>query len=408
MLNIQETTRILGGVVLALFLSIQTADAAMVRIKDIARVEFERNNPLMGYGLVVGLNGSGDSSTNYETAEAIKNYFSLLSPESRGLPIDLRRVDAKNSALVMVTAELPPYVRAGSRLDVTINSQFDATSLQGGTLLATPLFGIDGKVYGMAHGPVTVGGFSSSGGGGGGQQKNHPTVGTITDGAILERNANTIRDYDRIRLGNGKLNLILKNPDFTEAIHVQDTINESFRLTEAALALDPGTVAVDLKVLTSRYAYDTPMELIKEIEQLKLETDLPARVMVSERNGVIVAGADAKLSAVDIVHGDLRIVIRPAGPDLFVTDYGQAGITETGGEIQSGGVQRVEQGTPAEAEIREDDPTVVKLDEGDTVGNLIQAISGDLGGKSPRDIISILQALDRMGALHAELMFVGD
>ncbi len=394
---------------LGLSVVIPASLAAKVRIKDVARVEFERGNQLMGYGLVVGLFGTGDDSTRKETAQAIRNYLSMLSREGRGLDVNLAKVEPKNSALVVVTAELPPYVRAGSRLDVTISSQFDAKSLVGGTLLAAPLFGMDGEIYAIAQGPVSVGGFSQGGqGGGGGQQKNHPTVGILTDGAIVEKNANYLREKDRERLNSGKVNLILKNPDFTQARNIQKAINESFNLTKAALALDPGTIEIDLIVLSKRYEYDTPMELISEIEDLQLETDLPARVIVSERTGVVIAGGDAKLSAVDIVQGDLRIVVKPAEPDRLIPSSGRAGIDETGGYISPESQMQYVQGKPPETTVTEGDKAMVQLDEGDSVGNLIRAISGGEIDTSPRDIIAILQALDRMGALHAKLLFVED
>jgi len=387
------------------------AFAAKVRLKDVAHPEFERSNPLMGYGLVVGLNATGDDSSNDTTNKAIQTYFSMLSKEGRGLLFDAKTIEPKNSAIVVVTAELPPYARAGSRLDVTISSQFDAESLQGGTLLATPLRGLDGKVYGVAQGEVTVGGFSTrtgrGGGGAGGSQKNHPTVGAIADGAVVERNANFLREYDRARLNEGYVNFILKNPDFTEALNIQRAINESFHLSKMARALDPGTIEVNLNGLMERYDYNSPMELIGEIGQLALDTDLPARVIVSERTGVVIAGADAKLSAVDIVHGDLRIVVTPAEPDRIVEEPGTAQVTEIGGDIQPGRTT-LAPGKRSQVEALESDASLVKLEEGDTVGNLIQAISGPLGEKSPRDIISILQALDRMGALHAQLILVGD
>jgi flagellar P-ring protein FlgI len=392
-----------------LAISLGNADAAKVRIKDIARTELERGNQLVGYGLVVGLNATGDDSTRLETAQAIKNYLALLSRNGRGPDMNMAKIEPKNSALVVVTAELPPYVRAGSRLDITVSSQFDAKSLVGGMLIATPLFGVDGQIYAMAQGPVSVGGFSQGGGagGGGGQQKNHPTVGLVTNGAIIEKNANFLREKDRERLNSGKVNLILKNPDFIQARNMQRAINESFNLTKAALALDPGTVEIDLKTLMARYEYDTPMELISEIEELQLNTDLPARVIVSERTGIVIAGGDAKLSAVDIVQGDLRILVKPATPGRYVQEGGKASVEETGGNIQpeSSNYQYIE-GQPPEATVSEGDKTLVQLEEGDTVGNLIRAISGGELETSPRDIIAILQGLDRMGALHAQMIFV--
>jgi len=397
-------------ITLGMTLAQGAAPAATVRVKDIARPEFERNNPLIGYGLVVGLNATGDGTSKKATAQTIQDYYSLLSQKGRGLNIDPKSIEPKNSAMVMVTAELPPYARAGSRLSVTISSEFDAASLQGGTLLPTTLRGLDGKVYAVAQGEVSIGGFSTSqggGGGGAGTQKNHPTVGTIARGAIVERNANILRDYDRRRLNQGFVNFILKNPDFSQALNLQHAINKSFHLAKMATALDPGTVQINMNGLLQRYDYDSPMELIGEIEQLTLETDLPARVIVSERTGVVIAGADAKLSAVDIVHGDLRIVVTPAEPDQFIEEGGTAQVTETGGDVQPGRVRTI-RGKGSQVEVKESDPSLVQLKEGDTVGNLIQAISGPLAEKSPRDIISILQALDRMGALHAELILVGD
>ena len=391
----------------------ESALAALVRIKDVAHPEFERDNPLTGEGLVVGLNATGDDSSNAETARAIQDWLTLLSREGRGLSIERRNIKAENSALVIVTAQLPPYARAGSRLDVTISSQFDAESLQGGTLLPTAMYGMDGKIYAVAQGEIAIGGYSTAsrggGGGGAGTQVNHPTVGLIGNGAIIERNANFLREYDRERLNKGWVNFILKNPDFTQALNVQKAINESFHLRKMARALDPGTIEIDLNGLMERYDYNSPMEMIGEIERLQLETDLPARVIVSERTGVVISGADAKLSAVDIVHGDLRIVVTPAEPDQFIVDYGRASIDETGGQITPG-VPREQtiEGRAQQVEAETGDPSVVQLQEGDTVGNLIQAISGPLGNKGPRDIISILSALDRMGALHAELLFVGD
>jgi flagellar P-ring protein precursor FlgI len=383
--------------------------AATVRIKDIAKPEFERENPLIGYGLVVGLNGTGDDTSKLSTAAAIQQYQSLLSEFGRGLRIDLNEVETKNSAIVIVTADLPPYTRAGSRVPVTVSSQFDAESLQGGTLLATALRGFDGKVYAMAQGEVIVGGYSiaARGGGGPGTQENHPTVGSIPNGAIVERNANFLREFDRERLNKGFVNFILKNPDFTQALNVQNSINQSFHLRKMARALDPGTVEVNLNGLMERYEYNSPMELIAEIEKLELNTDLPARVIVSERTGVVIAGSDAKLSAVEIVHGDLRVVVTPAEPDQYIEELGTAQVTEIGGEIRPGRIRTIE-GRGQQIEATEEDPSLVQLEEGDTVGNLVQAISGPLAQKSPRDIISILQALDRMGALHAELILVGD
>lgn len=393
---------------LGLLLVADPAGAALVRIKDVARVEFQRGNPLMGYGLVVGLNGTGDKSSKGATARFIQTNLNLLSTTGKGLPFDPRTISADNSAVVVVTAELPPYARAGSRVNVTVNTMFDCESLQGGTLLPTPLRGLDGRVYAVADGAIAIGGYSAGGQGGGGRnQVNHPTVGVITEGAYLEANVNQVRQGDRFQLNTGKVDFILKNPDFTEALEIQNAINNYFPLVDKpATALDPGTVSIALQPLMARYDYNSPMELIGKIEQVEIHTDLRAKVIVSERTGVVIAGADAKLSAVDIVHGNLRVVISPA-EEGEVVEEGIAYIDETGGLVQPTTVRRAAT-RPEQATVTQADPTLIQLEEGDTVGNLIQAISGGLAETSPRDLISILQALDRMGALHAELSFVGD
>ncbi len=385
-------------------------ECAQVRVKDVAKVEFQRGNSLMGYGLVVGLNGTGDDSSKDATARFIQTNLNLLSATGKGLALDPRSIDPANSAVVVVTAELPPYARAGSRVDVTVNTMFDCESLQGGTLLPAPLRGLDGRVYSVADGPISIGGFSAGGPGGGGggkTQENHPTVGTISGGGYLEANVNYLRQTDREKLNKGKVNFVLKNPDFTAALDIQNAINNYFPLVDnPATALDPGSVEVSLQPLMVRYDYQSSMELIGKIEQVEITTDIGARVIVSERTGVVISGADAKLSAVDIVHGSLRIVVTPAEEGEIIQE-GLAYIDETGGNIRPTEVRRTT-GTPEQATITEQDPTLVKLEEGDTVGNLIQAISGGLAETSPRDLISILHALDKMGALHAELTFVGD
>ncbi|MCA9426834.1 MAG: flagellar basal body P-ring protein FlgI, partial [Candidatus Omnitrophica bacterium] len=314
--------------------------AAQVRIKDVAKVEFQRGNPLTGYGLVVGLNGTGDDSSQDATAKFIQTSLNLLSTTGKGLPFDPRTAEPANSAVVVITADLPPYARAGSRVDVTVNTVFDCESLEGGTLIPAPLRGLDGRVYAVADGPITIGGFSAGGGGGGRTQQNHPTVGTISEGAYLEANTNLLRQADRQRLNTGKVNFVLKNPDFTEALEIQNAINHFFPLVQKpAVALDPGTVEISLTPLMARYEYDSPLELIGRIEQVEIHTDVSAKVIVSERTGVVIAGADARLSAVDIVHGSLRIVVTPAEEGEIVQE-GVAYIDETGGNIRPTEIRR--------------------------------------------------------------------
>ncbi len=353
-------------IVLVLLILFFTIPAAAERIKDIAFVEGFRENQLVGYGLVVGLNGTGDKGD--ATLQSIANMLSRM-----GLRVDPKDIKAKDVAAVMVTATLPPFPRAGSKVDVIVSAIGDAKNLQGGTLLMTPLKGPDGRVYAIAQGPVSIGGFQASGGGTT-AQKNHPTVGRVPNGAIIEREIT-------FSLNNrAQLKLILHNPDFTVASNMVREIN-TFLKGDFAVASDPSTVI--LKV-PSRYQGNI-VELMHLVENIDVKTDTPARVVINERTGTVVIGSNVRISPVAIAHGGLTIEI--------TTEY-QVSQPEP---FSKGETVVVPQ---TEIRAKEKEAHLVQV-SGTTLGEVVRALN--TMGVTPRDLIAILQALKASGALKAEL-----
>ncbi|MCB1720467.1 MAG: flagellar basal body P-ring protein FlgI, partial [Alphaproteobacteria bacterium] len=265
-----------AGLFLFSFITAQQAHAATSRIKDIVNIEGVRDNQLVGYGLVVGLNGTGDSLNNSPFTE--QSLIAML--ERMGVNVRGQNLNTGNVAAVMVTSTLPPFTNQGSRIDVSISALGDATSLQGGTLLVTPLLAADGEVYAVAQGEVSVSGFSAQADGGSVTQ-NIPTSGRIAEGAIVEREIQfQLEDLPQVRLA-------LKNPDFTTARRIAQAING---FTASSMAKAENSASVVLRRPTN---YDgTIVDLITDIEQLPVQPDQPARVVISERSGVIVMGAD--------------------------------------------------------------------------------------------------------------------
>nr|CRH04264.1 Flagellar P-ring protein [Candidatus Magnetococcus massalia] len=341
------------------------ADAA--RLKDVVDIEGVRDNPLTGFGLIVGLNGTGDSSAAF-TNQSLKQMLSRM-----GLNMDVAP-KVKNVAAVMVTTMLPPFARQGSQLDVTLSSMGDAKSLQGGTLIMTPLKGADSRVYAVAQGPVSIGGFAAAGGGGG-VQKNHPTVARISGGAIVEREL-------KFELGREKkLQLALRNPDFTTANRVVTAVNELYGQPLAS-ARDSGTVQV--KIPTSYRG--RVVEFVSRLERLQVEPDQPASIVVNERTGTIVMGENVRVSTVALSHGSLSI---------RVTNEPQVSQPNAlaGGETAVVNQQNIE--------AEEQDARLLEMEEGVTLGDLVKGLNNV--GVTPRDLIAILQAIKAAGALQADL-----
>lgn len=347
------------------------AAAATSRIKDIADFESVRDNMLVGYGLVVGLGGTGDSLRNSAfTEESLKSMLERLGVSTRG-----NLLNTKNVAAVMVTATLPPFARRGSRIDVSASALGDAKSLMGGTLLVTPLVGADGEAYAVAQGPLSINGFEAQGD----AEKivrGVPTSGRIAGGGIVEREVDfALNDLRELRLA-------LRNPDFTTAGRVATAINGLLR-GGAATAIDSGTVALPIPDAYRGRAAD----LLTAIEQLRVEPDLPARILIDEDTGIIVVGQNVRISTVAVAQGNLTVRI-----------------SETPQVSQPNPLAEGETVVVPRTDIQVDDQSerrMVVLDTGVTLSDLVEGLNAL--GVGPRDLISIIQAIRAAGALQAEI-----
>jgi flagellar P-ring protein precursor FlgI len=362
------------NLLLIFFILIFSSNAFAERIKDIAKWSGIRENQLVGYGLVVGLNGTGDKDGTY-LYQPIANMLSRM-----GITVNVKDLKGKvkNVAAVMVTAKLPTNVKPGTKIDVQVSSIGDAKSLQGGTLLMTPLTGPDGEVYAVAQGPVSIGGFIAAGRAAQ-AIKNHQNVGYIPEGAFVEKavpvNFNT----------KGELQLLLQSPDITTSKNIADKINETFK-EAIAKALDPTTVSI---IVPSKYNGNV-LDFMAEVEKIEVSTDLPARVVINERTGTVVIGSNVKISPTALAHGGLTITIKEA-PEVVQPPplAPERARTET--------VQRTE------VKVEEKQASLVEV-KGSTVGELVKALN--TLGVTPKDLISILQALKTAGALKAELVIM--
>lgn len=342
------------------------------RIKDVADFEGVRENQLVGYGLVVGLNGTGDSLRNSPFTR--QSLASML--ERLGVNASNGNLNTRNVAAVMVTANLPPFASQGSRIDVTVSALGDARSLAGGQLLVTPLMGADQQVYAVAQGPLAIGGFSASGQSGSSVTRGVPTAGRIASGALVEREIN----FDIA--AQPELRLALRNPDFTTAHRIAAVINGAVG-TEAARAANPGTVVLRRP---ADYAGDM-VSLVGRIENLEVEVDTPARIVIDESSGIVVMGESVKVSTVAIAQGNLTISIQE---DPFVS---QPAPFSRGGEtvvVPSTGV-----------DVEEEEGGLVVVPGGVPLRQLVNGLNAL--GVTPRDMISILQALKAAGAIQAEI-----
>ncbi len=350
---------------------ISTAQAQS-RIKDLADFEGVRDNLLVGYGLVVGLDGTGDDlDSAVFTRESLIGMLQRMGVNARD-----EDLDTDNVAAVMVTANLPPFSRQGTRIDVTVSTIGDAESLLGGTLLVTPLLAADGEVYAVAQGGIAVAGFSAEGNGET-ITKGVPTAGRIANGAIIERELGF--ELEQMR----SVKLSLRNPDLTTARRMADAIN-SFTGETAARSLDPATVRVSVP---ARYNSDT-VALMTDIEQLRVRVDQPARVVIDEASGIIVMGENVRISTVAIAQGNLTIRITETPQVSQPNAFSNTGDTEV--------VDRTD------IEIDEDeDNRLAVVPAGVSLQELVNGLNAL--GIGPRDMISILQAIKAAGALQAEI-----
>jgi flagellar P-ring protein precursor FlgI len=347
------------------------AGAVEVRIKDIADFEGIRDNMLVGYGIVVGLDGTGDNLRNAAfTESSLVSMLERLGVNTRGTDLD-----TNNVAAVMVTATLPAFARQGARMDVSVSAMGDASSLAGGTLLVTPLMGADGEVYAVAQGQLATGGFKAEGEAES-VTRNVPTQARIPSGAIIEREVDfELNQLDEVRLS-------LRNPDLTTSARVARTINSAIgeRIAEA---LDPATVAVTVP----RRAGTTTATLLTRIEQLTVTPDQPARVVIDESNGIIVMGKDVRISEVAVAQGNLTV---------RVTETPLVSQPNALGDGETVAVPR----TRVEVD-EETDGRMVVMREAVTLEDLVGGLNAL--GVGPRDLISILQSIRAAGALQAEL-----
>ena len=360
------------GVLPGLLLLAPLKAAAQARIKDIAEFEGVRDNHLIGYGLVVGLDGTGDDlDSAVFTRESLIGMLQRLGVTARD-----EDLDTANVAAVMITADLPPFARQGTRIDITVSALGDADSLLGGTLVVTPLLGADGEVYAVAQGPVAVAGFTA---GGAAEQINKgvPTTGRIPNGAIIEREIG----FDMARLETVKI--ALRNPDFTTASRMAQAVNQAFK-APLARQLDSSTVLVTVPAQHP----GGPVGLMTAIEQLRVATDQVARVVIDEQSGVIVMGENVRISTVAIAQGNLTIRITETPQVSQPAPFSESGATVAVDRTQ---VQVDEDG----------DKRLAVLPAGISLQELVNGLNAL--GVGPRDMITILQAIKASGALQAEI-----
>lgn len=342
------------------------------RIKDITEFEGVRDNMLVGYGLVVGLNGTGDSlKDGHFTKQSLKAMLNRLGvkPTDAGL-------DSKNVAAVMVTAKLPPFSRKGSRIDVTVSSLGDSSSLLGGTLLVTPVLGADGEVYAVAQGQLAVGGFTAAGNAET-ITKGVPTSARIANGGIVEREV-------KFELENlKKVKMTLRNPDFTTARRIAQAVN-AFLGTSAAAAIDTTTV----QIRVPKDYEGNVVNLLTDVEQLRIKPDQLARVIIDEQSGIIVMGENVRISTVAIAQGNLTIRITEAQQVSQPGPFAEVGTTAT--------TNRTDVGVDQEADNR-----LAVFNEGVTLQEMVNGLNAL--GIGPRDMITILQAIKASGAMQASI-----
>lgn len=372
-----------------------SAEASAARLKDLASIKGIRHNQLIGYSLVVGLNGTGDKQGTDFTVQSLVNMM-----ERMGIHVDKKDVTVKNVAAVMVTTKIPPFARIGNKIDVVVSSIGDAKSLLGGTLLLTPLRGVDRKVYALAQGPLCVGGFSAGGAASGGVTKNHPTVARISRGATIEREIPvSLQDKH-------ELIITLNNPDFTTAIRVRNAINESLGQALATTS-DPGT----LKLNIPEDFQNRVVQMIATIENLEVTPDSVARVVVNEKTGTVVIGENVRISTVAVAHGNLSIQIKERAlvsqPSPFApsppegTGAGQFQLED--GPVMAPGGQTVVS-PDSDVSVQEEKNRLLLVPGGNTIGGLVRALNAI--GVSPRDLITIFQCIKAAGALQAELEII--
>ncbi len=356
-----------------LIAALATAPAA-VRVKELASLEGVRDNQLIGYGIVVGLAGTGDRRQTVFPVQSLTNLLQRM-----GVTVPPTAISIKNTAAVMVTATLPPFSQSGSRIDVTAASMGDASNLQGGLLILTSLRAANGEVYAVAQGPVVTGGFSA-GKGGNSQGVNHPTVGRVAGGALVERTPPSVTPSSVVKLQ-------LRRPDFITASRMAEALNKRFGTegAQVAQAENPAVVAVAVPA-----SYRTrQVDFIAAIESVSVDADRIGKIVINERTGTIVLGRDVRIAPMAVLHGNLSVEIQTSFP------------VSQPSALSDGKTTVVPEVTVT---TKEEKARNVVLKEGATVEDLVKALVSI--GSSPRDVISILQNLRAAGAIEAELELI--
>jgi len=355
--------------------SVTAHAGAMSRIKDLANIEGVRQNQLVGYGLVVGLNGTGDTLNNVPfTKQSLTAMLERLGVNIRGAQAQ-QQLRTGNVAAVMVTANLPAFATQGTRIDITVSALGDAKSLQGGTLLVTPLLAADGNVYAVGQGSVAIGGFQAEGEAAK-IVRGVPTVGRIANGALIEREVEfTLNKLSQLRMA-------LRNPDFTTAKRIAAAIND-FIGVPTAEPLDPSTIGI---TVPDQYRGNV-VSLLTDIEQLQVEPDEPAKIVIDERSGIIVMGRDVRVSMVAVAQGNLTVTITETPQVSQPGPFSRNGQTVT--------VPRTRIG------VQEDGKKLALVREGVSLQQLVDGLNAL--GIGPRDLIAILQAIKAAGAIQADI-----
>jgi len=362
--------RIIICLLTAVFMLTPCFGTEAARVKDVARVQGVRDNQVYGYGIIVGLNGTGDSTKSDFTINSVVNMM-----RNFGITVNVNDIKPKNVAAVMVTAKLPAFARPGDNIDVNVASMGDAKSIQGGVLLQTPLMAANGDVYAVAQGPLSIGGYVASGGGSS-QQKNFPTAGMIPNGAIVERGTNT-----NLAEG-GVIRLSLNKADFTTANRIANRVNATWG--NIATATDAGTVSV----LVPSSGYDL-VGFIANLEEMSIEPDTIAKVILNERTGTVVMGGNVGISEVAVSQGGLTVTITKDVNVVQPNPFGQGQTVVT---------------RDTDVNVQEDKANLIVLPESARVGDVVTALNS--AGATPRDIMAILQAMQAAGALHATIELI--
>ena len=366
--------------IVSLFLVVASAillmpDANAARIKDIADIKGVRQNQLVGYGLVVGLEGTGDSDDALFTIQSLASLLEKMGVTVQPDDID----DVENVAAVMVTTDLPAFASQGSRIDVLVSSIGDAENLQGGTLLFTPLKGADGSVYAVAQGPVSTGGFAVSGNSGDQVQKNFPTVGRVVGGGLVEQEIHS--NFNQ----KDSLTLALHEPDFTTASRVAQAINRAF-YSQLAQTENAGSIQVSVP---ENYLGNT-VQFVTMIESLGVTPDMVSKVVVNERTGTVIMGENVRIATIAIAHGNLSIQIDESQNVSQPLPFSRGGQTVVTPE--------------SDIVVQEGKNPIFLVESGVSIGEVVKALNAL--GVSPRDLIAIFQALKAAGALQAELEII--